>query len=74
MSDQRLIVAPAAVYAARWTAIQALTLDDLDLPNRRVTIAGHPQRLGDLSHVALRGLAGLPPLTEISWPDGSDHA
>ena len=65
MSDQRLIVAPAAVYAARWTAIQALTLDDLDLPNRRVT---------DLSHVALRGLAGLPPLTEISWPDGSDHA
>jgi hypothetical protein len=64
--DQRLIVASAAVHAARWTATQALTLDDLDLPNRRVTIASHPQRLGDLSHVALRGLAGLPPLTEIS--------
>jgi hypothetical protein len=29
-------------------------LDDLDLPSRRITIAGHPQRLGDLSHKALR--------------------
>jgi len=51
---QRLIVALAAVHAARWEAIRALTLDDLDLPNRRITIAGHPQRLGDLSHQALR--------------------
>jgi integrase len=51
---QRLIVALAAVHAARWEAIRALTLDDLDLPSRRITIAGHPQRLGDLSHRALR--------------------
>ncbi len=51
---QRLIVALAAVHAARWQAIRALTLDDLDLPNRRITTAGHPQRLGDLSHKALR--------------------
>jgi integrase len=51
---QRLIVALAAVHAARWKAIRALTLDDLDLPSRRITIAGHPQRLGDLSHKALR--------------------
>jgi integrase len=51
---QRLIVALAAVHAARWEAIRALALDDLDLPNRRITIAGHPQRLGDLSHRALR--------------------
>jgi integrase len=51
---QRLIVAMAAVHAARWEAIRALTLDDLDLPNRRITIAGHPQRLGDLSRQALR--------------------
>jgi hypothetical protein len=51
---QRLTVALAAVHAARWEAIRALTLDDLDLPNRRITIAGHPQRLGDLSHQALR--------------------
>jgi len=44
---QRLIVALAAVHAARWAAIRDLTLDDLDLPNRRITIAGHPQRLGE---------------------------
>jgi hypothetical protein len=51
---QRLIVALAAVHAARWAAIRDLTLDDLDLPNRRITIAGHPQRLGELTHRALR--------------------
>ena len=51
---QRLIVALAAVHAARWEAIRALALDDLDLPSRRITVAGHPQRLGDLSHRALR--------------------
>jgi integrase len=54
LPGQRLIIALAAVHAARWKAIQALALDDLDLPNRRITIAGHPQRLGDLSHQALR--------------------
>jgi hypothetical protein len=41
---QRLIVALAAVHAARSGAIRHLTLDDLDLPSRRITIAGHPQR------------------------------
>src|SRR5262249_27865542 len=51
---QRLRVAPAAPHAARWEAIRVLTLDDIDLPNRRITIAGHSQRLGDLSHQALR--------------------
>jgi integrase len=51
---QRLMVALAAVHAARWEAIRLLALDDIDLPNRRITIAGHPQRLGDLSHQALR--------------------
>jgi integrase len=33
---QRLIVALAAVHAARWAAIRGLTLDDLDLPNRHI--------------------------------------
>ena len=51
---QRLIAALAAVHAARWAAIRDLTLDDLDLPSRRITIAGHDQRLGNLSHQALR--------------------
>lgn len=51
---QRLIVALAAVHAARWPAIRDLTLDDLDLPNRRITIAGHSQRLGEITYRALR--------------------
>jgi integrase len=54
LPGQRLIVALAAVHAARWEAIRDLTLDDLDLPNRRITIAGHSQRLCDLSHQAVR--------------------
>jgi len=51
---QRLIVALAAVHAARWAAIRDLTLDDVDLPNRRITIAGHRQRLGELTSRALQ--------------------
>ena len=47
---QRLIVALVAVDTARWAAIRDLTLDDLDLPNGRITIAGHRQRLGELTH------------------------
>src|SRR5664280_3700581 len=50
---QRLIIALAAVQAARPAAIRALLLDDVDLPNRRITLAGHPQRLGDLTHRTL---------------------
>jgi hypothetical protein len=48
----------AAVHAARWAAIRDLTLDDLDLPNRRITLAGHRQRLGELTHRALRAWLG----------------
>jgi hypothetical protein len=62
---QRLIVALAAIHAAPWKAIQALTLDDLDLPNRWITIAGHPQRLGDLSHQALRAWLDY---RRATWP------
>jgi integrase len=50
---QRLVVALAAVHAARAAAIRALTLDDIDLAARRITLAGHPQRLGELVHQAL---------------------
>ena len=66
LPGQRLIVALAAVHAARWEAIQALTLDDLDLPNRRIIIAGHPQRLGDLSHQALRAWLAR---RRAAWPN-----
>jgi len=53
-SAQRLIVALAAVHAARSATIRYLTLDDVDLPNRRITLAGHTQRLGELTHRVLR--------------------
>ena len=62
---QRLIVALAAVHAARWAAICDLTLDDLDLPNRRITIGGHRQRLGELTHRALRAWLGH---RRATWP------
>jgi hypothetical protein len=51
---QRLIVALAAIHAARPAAIRHLLLDGLDLPDRRITIAGHTQRLGALTDRALR--------------------
>lgn len=50
----RVIVALAAENAARTGAIRHLALDDLDLANRRVTLAGRRERLGDLGHRALR--------------------
>jgi integrase len=62
---QRLIVALAAVHAARWDAIRDLTLDDLDLPNRRITIAGHRQRLGELTCRALRAWLDY---RHATWP------
>jgi hypothetical protein len=51
---RRLAVALAAEHAARTTTIRRLILDDLDLPNRRITLDGHNQRLGELSYRALR--------------------
>jgi hypothetical protein len=62
---QRLIVALAAVHAARQAAIRHLTLDDLDLPSRRITIAGYPQRLGELTYQALRVWLGH---CRTAWP------
>ena len=61
---QRLIVALAAVHAARWAAIRDLTLDDLDLPSRRITIAGH-QRLGELT---CRALPAWLDHRRATWP------
>ena len=46
---QRPAVALAAVHAARQWAIRELTLDDIDLPNRRITLAGHRRPLGSLT-------------------------
>ncbi len=54
----RLIIALAAIHAARTAGIRHLQLDDLNLGNRRLTIAGHPRPLDDLTHHLL-----------ISWLD-----
>lgn len=51
---QRLAIALAAEHAARTGTIRTLTLDDLDIPNRRITLDGHNQRLGQLTHRALQ--------------------
>ncbi|MCI3928300.1 tyrosine-type recombinase/integrase [Streptomyces sp. AN091965] len=45
----RLILALAAVHAARVAQIANLTLDDVDLGNRRLTIAGRVRPLDDLT-------------------------
>jgi integrase len=50
---QRLAIALAAVHAARPGAIRDLTLEDIDLPSRRIIIAGHRQPLGELTRDAL---------------------
>lgn len=62
---QRLAIALAAVHAARPRAIRELTLDDLDLPSRRIILAGHLQPLGELARTAL--LAWLE-YRRTTWP------
>jgi integrase len=67
---QRLAVALAAVHAACAEAIRELTLDDIDLPNRRITIAGHRQRLGELTHNALVAWLGY---RRATWPNTANQ-
>lgn len=50
----RLLIALAAVHAARSQAIRALQLEDIDLPNRRLKIAGRTRPLDELTHRALQ--------------------
>ena len=67
---QRLAIALAAVHAARPGAIRELTLDDIDLPSRRITIAGHRQRLGELTCDALLAWLGY---RRATWPDTANR-
>ena len=67
---QRLAVALAAVHAARTKDIRELTLDDIDLPSRRLTIAGHRQPLCELTYHAL--VAWLE-YRRGSWPDTANR-
>jgi integrase len=50
-----LIVSLAAIHAARPAAIRALQLHDIDLGNRRLTVAGHTRPLDELTRKALPG-------------------
>ncbi|WP_051753549.1 hypothetical protein [Streptosporangium amethystogenes] len=50
---QRLIIALAALYAARAKAIRELTLDDIDLGRRLIRIGGLEHRLSELAQSAL---------------------
>jgi hypothetical protein len=67
---QRLAIALAAVHAARPGAIRELTLEDIDLPRRRISIAGHRQPLGELTRDAL--LAWLD-YRRATWPDTANR-
>ncbi|MBF6130666.1 hypothetical protein [Nocardia brasiliensis] len=49
----RLIIALAAIHAARSQGIRELRLDDVDLGNRRLTIAGRSRPLDDLTYQLL---------------------
>jgi integrase len=49
----RLTIALAAIHSARTSDIGQLRLDDIDLGNRRLTIAGRTRPLDDLTHHAL---------------------
>jgi integrase len=66
----RLAVALAAVHAARPGAIRELTLDDIDLPNRRLTIAGHRQPLCEFTYHAL---AAWLEYRRGAWPDTANR-
>jgi hypothetical protein len=50
-----LILALAAIHAARPAAIRALQLHDIDLGNRRLTISGHTRPLDELTRNAILG-------------------
>jgi hypothetical protein len=62
---QRLVIALAAVHAARAAAIRELTLDALDLPGRRITLGWHAQPMSEFVHHAL--VAWLR-LRQATWP------
>jgi hypothetical protein len=58
------------VHAARPKAIRELTLDDTGLPSRRITLAGHRRRLGELTRNALLAWLGYQHAT---WPNTANR-
>ncbi|MFD3658480.1 hypothetical protein [Streptomyces sp. NPDC058620] len=51
--EQQVLLALTVVHAARRPAIKALTLEDLDLGGRTITIGGHRRPLDALTHRVL---------------------
>ena len=66
----RLIIALAAVHAARTGAIRDLQLDDVDVGNRRLTIAGRTRPLDELTHHALLGWLDY---RRTRWPNTANR-
>jgi hypothetical protein len=67
----RLVIMLAAVHAARKAAITALRLDDVDLGNRTLTIAGRTRPIDEFTHQIL--LEWLDH-RRSRWPDtGNPH-
>jgi hypothetical protein len=48
--EQQLILALVVVHAATRTGLRELTVDDIDVAGRRITIGEHPRPLDDLTH------------------------
>ncbi|MFJ8978744.1 hypothetical protein [Streptomyces sp. NPDC102282] len=48
--EQQVLLVLTVVHAARRPSIKALTVDDLDLPGRAITIGGHTRPLDELTH------------------------
>ncbi len=67
---RRLLVALTAIHAARPMHLQNILLDDVDLPNRRLTIGGHTRHLDDLTHQLLVDYLRH---RQSRWPRTSNH-
>jgi integrase len=65
-----VVVALAAIHAARLKAIRHIQLDDIDLPNQRLVINGHSRPLDELTARAI--LAWLTYRRE-HWPDSPNR-
>ena len=62
----RLVLVLAAVHAARTGAIRAAQLDDVDLGNRRLIIAGRVRPIDEFTHQVLLDWLGY---RRTRWPD-----
>ena len=62
----QLVLVLAAVHAARAGAIRAAQLDDVDLGNRRLTIAGRVRPIDEFTHQVLLDWLGY---RRTRWPD-----